>query len=95
PTDPAKYYVLGQAEWYFSVDNLCKDMFLRGQMDSQGWVDISMVASFNRIKSLTDDMNLVRDTMSLSTFLEVRDWKVRKRGDWYHWILDTASPSKV
>ncbi|OCK78937.1 hypothetical protein K432DRAFT_279072, partial [Lepidopterella palustris CBS 459.81] len=43
-------------EYYFSVDNLCKDMFLRKRMDSKGFVLLSVIAEFNRIKQLTPDI---------------------------------------
>lgn len=46
-------------------------------MDGEGWIDISIIASFNRILNLTPDYNLVRDTMGLSAFLEVAETKVR------------------
>lgn len=29
PEEETKYWLLGQIEYYFSVDNLCRDMFLR------------------------------------------------------------------
>ena len=27
--DPTRYWLLGQIEWWFSVDNLCRGLFLR------------------------------------------------------------------
>lgn len=36
-----------------------------------------MIASFNRIQNIAPDFNLVRETMSLSAFLEVSDTRVR------------------
>lgn len=30
--DPTRYWLLGQIEYYFSVDNLCRDMFLRSKV---------------------------------------------------------------
>ncbi|KAI8457850.1 hypothetical protein BY996DRAFT_437728 [Phakopsora pachyrhizi] len=37
--DPLRYYVLGQCEYYFSVDNLVKDQFLRSQVSLlNGWL---------------------------------------------------------
>jgi la-related protein 1 len=32
-----------------SKDNLCTDVFLRRQMDDQGWVDISLIAGFKKV----------------------------------------------
>ena len=31
-----------QIEYYFSVDNLVKDVFLRSKMDDQGWITTSV-----------------------------------------------------
>ena len=30
--DPTRYWLLGQLEWWFSVDNLCRDLFLRSKV---------------------------------------------------------------
>ena len=47
-----------QIEYYFSIDNLCKDMFLRKHMDSQGLVFLNTIAQFPTI--LTSFASLVR-----------------------------------
>ena len=63
-------------------------------MDSEGWVDIPLIASFKRITQLTMDFNLVRDMCGLSAMLELRESKVRRAGDWPQWVLPGArSPS--
>ncbi|WVQ76093.1 hypothetical protein IAR50_005732 [Cryptococcus sp. DSM 104548] len=94
--DPLRFYVLGQVEYYFSMQNLAMDFFLRQQMDSEGWIDIGMIASFNRIKSLTPDVAVVREVMSLSSYLEVRDDKVRLAGAESHrWVLPEAKASTL
>jgi hypothetical protein len=61
-------------------------------MDSEGFVDIAVIASFNRIKSLTNDIELLRDTLALSPCFEVdlEGWRLRKRGDWQKWVLPNA-----
>jgi hypothetical protein len=41
-----------QAEHYFSANNLCKDIFLRSHMDSEGFVFISVIAKFNMLQKL-------------------------------------------
>ena len=41
-----------QLHFYFSPDNLVKDFYLRGKMDSEGWVPFAEVAQFNRVKHL-------------------------------------------
>ena len=35
PEEETKYWLLGQIEYYFSVDNLCRDMFLRSKVRSR------------------------------------------------------------
>jgi hypothetical protein len=35
-----------RSEWYFGVDNLCRDMFLRGYFDEEGWVPLAFICNF-------------------------------------------------
>ena len=82
-----------QMEYYFSVDNLCKDTFLRSQMNSQGFVPLALVAGFRRIQQLTPDLELVRYVCLNSQIIEFRlaedgtDW-IRRRDDWQQWVLN-------
>lgn len=63
-------------------------------MDSRGWITISLLASFNRIKQLTMDMQLIRDVLGLSTEVEViGDW-VRTK-DWAQFVLPDAAKSTI
>lgn len=39
-----------QIEYYFGVDNLCKDMYLRKHMSEEGWVPLSLIANFARVR---------------------------------------------
>ncbi|RAL11531.1 La domain family [Aspergillus homomorphus CBS 101889] len=81
-----------QLEYYFSVDNLCKDLFLRKHMDSQGFVALSVIASFKRVKSMTEDFNLLRHVShSLRTveYVTGEDGidRLRPRDTWEQWVL--------
>ncbi|KAK2832002.1 hypothetical protein FQN49_006949, partial [Arthroderma sp. PD_2] len=81
-----------QLEYYFSVDNLCKDLFLRKHMDSQGFVLLSVIASFKRIKSLTEDIELLRFVCRQLRNVEYRPSedgvdRLRKREGWQQWVL--------
>ena len=40
----ARQMVLNQCEYYFSIENLCKDLFLRKHMDSEGFVNLPILA---------------------------------------------------
>ncbi|EEH45696.2 uncharacterized protein PADG_01846 [Paracoccidioides brasiliensis Pb18] len=85
-----------QLEYYFSVDNLCKDLFLRKHMDSQGFVLLSFIAGFKRIKSLTEDMELLRVVCRQLKNVEYRPAedgadRLRKRDKWEQWIIAMES----
>ncbi|KAI8647368.1 hypothetical protein BD408DRAFT_378675 [Parasitella parasitica] len=85
-----KAYICQQIEYYFSVDNLCRDIFLRSQMDTDGYVPITLIAGFNRVRGLTTDMSLVRTSLELSKILQVKQDSgdlVRKREGWETWVL--------
>lgn len=63
-------------------------------MDSRGWISIPLIASFNRIKSLTYDLQLVKDVLTLSSIVEVRgDWVRIHR--WTQYVLPDAPPSHI
>jgi la-related protein 1 len=78
-------------EYYFSIDNLCKDMFLRNNMDSQGYVLLSVIADFKRIKALTEDMDLLRHVCGQLKNIEYRPGedgvdRLRRKDGWDQWI---------
>ncbi|MCJ1388608.1 hypothetical protein MMC18_001455 [Xylographa bjoerkii] len=81
-----------QMEYYFSLDNLCKDMFLRKHMDSQGFVFLTVLVKFNRIRQLTSDVELIRyvcrnsEVIEIQTGLDGMD-RVRKADGWQQWVL--------
>ncbi|XP_052488230.1 la-related protein 1C isoform X3 [Gossypium raimondii] len=86
PEPPVSALLLHQIDYYFSDDNLVKDDFLKSNMDDQGWVAISLIAGFPRVKSLTSNIQLIVDSLRSSTVVEVQDDKVRRRNDWRKWV---------
>jgi len=44
------------SEYYFSNENLEVDVFLRQQMSNEGYVPLSLIASFHRVRSLCDNV---------------------------------------
>lgn len=68
-----------QVEYYFSVENLVKDMYIRALMDENQFVPLVEIAQFNRLLTLTNDINLVNEVIAESTIVEVVDGKVRRR----------------
>ncbi|KAI0305140.1 hypothetical protein B0F90DRAFT_1160241 [Multifurca ochricompacta] len=96
PLDATRHYLLGQLEYYLSAQNMAFDYFLRKRMDSRGWIPISLLASFNRVRQLTLDPQLVRDVLALSSIVELRDDFVRMgAGGWTRFILPDAPVSTV
>jgi la-related protein 1 len=63
-------------------------------MDVRGWIPISLIASFNRVRQLTIDAQLVREVLTLSSLVQVRGNMVRM-GGWERYVLPDASPSTV
>ncbi|RUO96691.1 hypothetical protein BC936DRAFT_141611 [Jimgerdemannia flammicorona] len=57
------------------------------QMDTEGYVELTLLANFNRVKTLTTDTNMIRDALLASQVVEVTDNKVRKREGWDFWLL--------
>ncbi|KAJ9065081.1 hypothetical protein DSO57_1023500 [Entomophthora muscae] len=75
------------SEFYFSTQNLCRDVFFRKQMDHEGFVSFSLLASFNRVKRICTDLAVIRTAMRESKVLEVKDMKVRRLKDWSTWLF--------
>uniref|UniRef100_A0AAQ5XNH7 La-related protein 7 n=1 Tax=Amphiprion ocellaris TaxID=80972 RepID=A0AAQ5XNH7_AMPOC len=62
-----------QVEFWFGDVNLHKDRFLKKLIDESddGYVDISVLASFNRMKKLTTDTKLIARALKNSSLVEV------------------------
>ncbi|CAN7939115.1 unnamed protein product, partial [Ixodes hexagonus] len=87
-------YVRKQVEYYFSEENLQRDFFLRRKMDAQGYLPVSLIASFHRIQALTQDVSLVIQAVKESTALELcGQVKVRTVRDPLRWPLLQEPPA--
>jgi hypothetical protein len=53
------------SEFYFSEANLRRDLFLRQRMDMDGYVYISVVMNFNRVRALTAGIPLLEIVQQL------------------------------
>ncbi|KAF2199945.1 hypothetical protein GQ43DRAFT_97450 [Delitschia confertaspora ATCC 74209] len=87
--------VATQLEYYFSVENLCKDIFLRRHMDSKGFVFLDVIAGFNRIKQLTTEVDMLKLVCYNSKDIEWRvgsDGKdrLRRKEGWQQWVLKNS-----
>ncbi|KAF0686408.1 Aste57867_21779 [Aphanomyces stellatus] len=78
PPLPELQQVVHQIAFYFSEANLARDLFLRHRMDTQGYVYVSVVLNFNRVKAMTQflkvDLNMTEliRCMELSPTLDVQ-----------------------
>ncbi len=79
-----------QLEYYFSVENLCRDIYLRLNMNKEGWIDLAFIASFNRVKILSTDMNFLADVIGTECQEAIEfnpaTFQLRKREDWAVWV---------
>lgn len=69
--EQTKEFVRHQIEYYFSDENLQNDLFLRKKMDMLGYIPLSVIASFNRVKSLSQDFNQIVASLAQSDSLEI------------------------
>ena len=81
-----------QIEYYFSVENLCKDMFLRKHMDGQGFVALHFIAAFKRMRELSPDSGAIRFVCEISDVVDfvVGDddvERLRPREKWSAWVV--------
>ncbi|CAM0870847.1 unnamed protein product [Alopecurus aequalis] len=103
PLEQLQRELLVQIDYYFSDENLCKDIYLRGHMDDQGWVPVSLIAGFKKVQmllhrigqvnTLTNNFQFILDTMLLSTVVEVQGDKIRRRARWEMWLLRRSNQS--
>ncbi len=59
------------SEYYFSEENLMKDFFLRRKMDSEGYLPVTLIASFHRLQALTTDLSMILTAVRSSDKLEL------------------------
>lgn len=65
-------------------------------MDSQGWVGLDILQTFPRLKELQVSTDVIRETLFLSQYLEVRANFVRMVNDgWRAFVMPDAEESKV
>jgi la-related protein 1 len=68
---------------------------LRRHMDSQGFVALEFIAAFNRIKSLSTDIELLKLVCQQSSHVQYRTGedgrdRLRRREGWEQWVLAMA-----
>ncbi|KAF3658858.1 la-related protein 1A [Capsicum chacoense] len=90
PTLALKESIMKQIEYYFSDQNLQNDHYLLSLMDDQGWVLISIIADFKRVKKMSTDIAFITDALQASSTVEVKGDKLRRRDEWSKWVSASA-----
>ena len=96
-----------QVEYYFSLQNLVKDMYLRQSMDAAGWIPVAVITGFNRMRMLLapvlatpaapDAVSMLMEALASSESVEIApdNSALRCRADPTKWVLPNALPSTV
>lgn len=76
------------SEFYFSPDNLVRDIFLRQHMDVDGFVPLAFVGSFQAVYSVHQDYPSLLTAVKDSELVELdeENEKVRLRDGWQKWL---------
>lgn len=70
PSDALLAKILKQVEFYFGDANLPRDKFLQEKIkENDGWVDLSVLASFSRMKALSEDVSVIAEALGKSSDL--------------------------
>ena len=86
PQDPVVVaaYALTQIEYYFSLENLCRDVFLRSRLDSGGYIPVTMILTFNRVAAANPEYDAMLKVLETSELLELdsENEKIRLKTGW-------------
>ncbi|GAB2233709.1 hypothetical protein Droror1_Dr00002938 [Drosera rotundifolia] len=78
--------IVKQIEYYFSDENLAHDAFTKSKMDDQGWVLISIIADYKKLKSLSKDIPFILEALRSSSKIDIQGDKIRKNGNWSAYV---------
>eukprot|EP00614_Pseudopedinella_elastica_P011541 CAMPEP_0172601526 /NCGR_PEP_ID=MMETSP1068-20121228/21683_1 /TAXON_ID=35684 /ORGANISM="Pseudopedinella elastica, Strain CCMP716" /LENGTH=650 /DNA_ID=CAMNT_0013402537 /DNA_START=8 /DNA_END=1961 /DNA_ORIENTATION=- len=83
-----------QIEYYFSDENLCQDVFLRSNLDSEGFIPVAVVANFPRVArlgALYEDL-LAGLGESAAVEVDAENETVRPKDRPLRWVFPTPAP---
>ncbi|CAJ1400466.1 unnamed protein product [Effrenium voratum] len=66
-----------QVEFYFSTNNLCKDLFLRQHMEPDGWTSLELIAQFPMVRKFKVSIATLIEVLTQSDMFEI-DQDARK-----------------
>jgi len=68
-----------QIEWYFSDSNYLVSAFLQKQVSDHGGLPIKVLATFNKVKEITEDIQFIGSVLEGSKILEVSGDMIKRR----------------
>lgn len=80
--DATREVLKKQLEFYFGDSNLRRDNFLKKRMDKKtGYMDFATICKFNKMKSISTDLALIKTAVEASDFLELNEagTKIRRK----------------
>jgi la-related protein 6 len=93
-TDELREKIVEQAEYYFSDENLNRDGFLLKHVkrNKEGFVNLKLLASFKKMRSLSRDYRVIGEALKDSTKLVVNEngLKIRRSNPLPKELLDQA-----
>eukprot|EP00800_Vazella_pourtalesii_P002371 TRINITY_DN121_c0_g1_i2.p1 TRINITY_DN121_c0_g1~~TRINITY_DN121_c0_g1_i2.p1 ORF type:complete len:408 (-),score=110.24 TRINITY_DN121_c0_g1_i2:39-1262(-) len=96
-----KDQILLQVEYYFSNKNLDKDIYLRSEMDNEGYVPLRLITNFRRMQELTSPLSERESISALIHILQDHETLqldgefVRLRENWKRWLLNKQQEKSV
>ncbi|CAH8666135.1 unnamed protein product [Heterobilharzia americana] len=64
---PLESKIIKQVEYYFGDVNLSRDKFMREAIkQNDGWISMETMMKFNRLKSLSEDAEFIKKSLSKS-----------------------------
>jgi len=81
PSEELSEKIVSQVEFYLSDDNLAKDAFLLKHVrrNKEGYVNLKLITSFKKVKTLTKDYRVVAKALEKSKELSLNSEKTKVR----------------
>ncbi|CAM9991889.1 unnamed protein product [Scytosiphon promiscuus] len=85
-----------QIEFYFTVENLCRDIFMRSYMDEEGYIPIAFVANFPGVARFGVELDdIVAGILASDTLqVDIENETMRMREGWEVWLLPNQATGK-
>lgn len=81
PSEELAEKIVSQVEFYLGDDNLAKDAFLLKHVrrNKEGYVNLKLITSFKKVKTLTKDYRVVAEALEKSSELSMNSEKTKVR----------------